>query len=135
MNTRYLMSRSVTPLPPVTRLKTSSLGPKKPQKDPTDNETSNNEAQARELAINFLTAKEYLTPGNPITLHVLAHVLSQLGSAASKMPKALTDGIKAIVTSVFRFGPVRSFDLQMDGLGPGPVYQIWKTAQDRTEPM
>ena len=91
------MSRSVTPTPPTTRLKTTLLATKKPQKDPTDHENNNSDGQAKEQAINFLTAKEYLTPGNPITLHILAHVLSQLGSAASKMPKALTDGIKAVV--------------------------------------
>ena len=53
--------------------------------------STNNDVQSKAQAISFLTSKDYLTDGNPITLQVLAHVLSQLGSAANKMPKALTD--------------------------------------------
>ena len=76
------------------RQRTTITAPnKRPPKDPINSETATNEAQSRTQAINFLTSKEYLTPGNPITLHVLAHVLSQLGSAANKMPKAFTDAI------------------------------------------
>ena len=58
------------------------------------------DVQSRTQAINFLTSKEYLTAGNPITLQVLAHVLSQLGSVASKMPKAFMDAITAVVVLV-----------------------------------
>ena len=73
---------------------------KKPQKDPTNIENVNNDMQSRTQAISFLTSKEYLTAGNPITLHVLAHVLSQLGSAANKMPKAFMDSITAVVVLI-----------------------------------
>ena len=45
-------------------------------------------------------AKDYLNSGNPINLQTIAHVLSQLGSAANKMPKALTDGIFAVVVLI-----------------------------------
>jgi hypothetical protein len=85
-------------IPPLTRFKTGTLPTnKRPQKDPTNIENPNNDVQSRAQAIDFLTAKEYLTPGNPVTLQVLAHVLSQLGAAANKMPKAFTDGITAVV--------------------------------------
>ena len=45
-------------------------------------------------------AKDYLNHDNPINLQIIAHVLSQLGSAANKMPKALTDGIFAVVVLI-----------------------------------
>ena len=95
------MSYNVVPIPPQTRLKTAITATgKKPQKDPTNSENTNTDVQSRTQAINFLTSKEYLTAGNPITLQVLAHVLSQLGSAANKMPKAFTDAITAVVVLV-----------------------------------
>jgi predicted Zn-dependent protease with MMP-like domain len=94
------MSNTTIPLPPQTRLKTAITAPKRPQKDPTTNENATNDTQTRDQAISYLTSKDYLTHGNPITLPVLAHALSQLGSAASKMPKALTDGIAAIVVLI-----------------------------------
>ena len=95
------MSYNVVPIPPQTRQKTAiTTTSKKPQKDPTNSENTSTDVQSRTQAINFLTSKEYLTAGNPITLQVLAHVLSQLGSAASKMPKAFTDAITAVVVLV-----------------------------------
>jgi hypothetical protein len=96
------MSYNIAPIPPQTRYKAAIAAPssKKPQKDPTNNESTNNDALTKAQAISLLTAKEYLTPGNPITLQVLAHVISQLGSAASKMPKAFTDAVTAVVVLV-----------------------------------
>lgn len=95
------MSYNTVPIPPQTRLKTAITATgKKPQKDPTNSENVNSDVQSRTQAISFLTSKEYLTDGNPITLQVLAHVLSQLGSAANKMPKALIDGITAVVVLI-----------------------------------
>lgn len=46
-------------------------------------------------------AKDYITPGVPITLQTLAHALSQIASASNKTPntgtwKALTDSISAV---------------------------------------
>jgi hypothetical protein len=87
--------------PPQTRYKTSVAAiSKKPQKDPPSADTSSSDIRTKEQAVTFLTSKDYLTPGNPINLQVLAHALSQLGSAANKMPKALTDGISSIVVLI-----------------------------------
>jgi hypothetical protein len=94
------MATNIIPLPHQTLLKTAATALKKPQKDQTNNENTNSDVQTRDQVINFLTSKDYLTHGNPVTLQVLAHVLSQLRSAASKMPKALVDGISAVVVLI-----------------------------------
>lgn len=54
------------------------------------------DVRTREQAVNFLTSKEYLIHGNPVDLPTLSYVLLQLASAASRGPKALTDGIRAV---------------------------------------
>ena len=38
-------------------------------------------------------------------------------------------------SSVWKSGPVRSFGLERLRPGPRPVFQIWKTLKDRTEPL
>ena len=88
------MSTTSAPMPPQTWLKTAVTALKKTQKDPTYTE---NEIQTKEQAISFLLDKNYILPGNHVNLQTLAHVLSQLGAAARKMLKTLTDGISAIV--------------------------------------
>lgn len=90
------MSNPPAPTPPQTRQKTSTTITKKPQKDPTNTEDATTGIHTKQQAINFLTSKEYLIPGNPLSLHTLAQILSQIGSTANKMPKALTDSIFAV---------------------------------------
>lgn len=87
------------PLLHQTRQKTGAATTKKPQKDPTEEETPNS-IRTRDHAVKFLTDKDYLTPGTPIDLQALAHALSQIGLAANKMPKALTDSISAIAVLI-----------------------------------
>jgi methyl-accepting chemotaxis protein len=85
-----------TPPAPQTRQQTATTSTKKPQKDPPDTQEPNAAIQTIEQARNYLISKDYILPGNPISLHILAHILTQLGSAANKMPRALSDGILAI---------------------------------------
>jgi hypothetical protein len=66
---------------------------KKPQKDLENTEVINTDVQTRDDAIGFLTSKEYPLPGQPADILALSHILLQLGTAAVRMPKALTDGI------------------------------------------
>lgn len=80
------------PPTPQTRQQTATSATKKPQKDPPDG----TDMQTKEQAIDYLTAKDYLPPGSSPNLQTLAHILAQLGSAANKMPKVLTDAIAAI---------------------------------------
>jgi hypothetical protein len=97
------MSNNIPPIPPITRFKATTMGNKKPQKDPTGTDTTSalsTDIRTKEQAVEFLTSKDYLTTGNPINLQIIAHALSQLGVAANKMPKALTDGISAIVVLI-----------------------------------
>ena len=54
------------------------------------------DVRTREQAVNFLTSKEYLIHGNPVDLPTLSYLLLQLVSMASRGPKALTDGIRAV---------------------------------------
>ena len=88
------------PTPLQTRLKTNATTMIKKKKN-TQKELKNVEGMAtnvrtREQAINFLTSKEYLIHGNPVDLPTLSYILLQLTSVASKGPKALTDGIRAV---------------------------------------
>ena len=73
---------------------------KKPQKDLTDPEETDNSIHTRDQAVKFLTDKDYLNPGKPIELQALAHALSQIGLAANKIAKALTDSITAIAVLI-----------------------------------
>src|ERR1700728_1640741 len=89
------MQNTAAPTPPLTRQKTGTVSSKKPLKDPTSTEEANTDIHTKAQAIKLLTSKDYLAPGTPVNLQILANVLLQLVSASSKMPKALTDIILA----------------------------------------
>jgi methyl-accepting chemotaxis protein len=82
--------------PPLTRQKTATTTTRKTQKDLDNAEAINTDVRTRDDAIGFLTSKEYLLPGKPADILTLSHILLQLGTAAMRMPKALTDGIRAV---------------------------------------
>ena len=84
------------PTPPQTRQKIAATAPRRLQKEAENNDTTNAEIQTKEQAIHFLTTKEYLLPGKHADLQTLSHILLQFGNTATRMPKALSDGIKAI---------------------------------------
>jgi hypothetical protein len=54
---------------PMTRQKTNTTA--KTQKELEDAEGQNTDVRSKEQAIDFLTAKQYLIPGNPIDLQTL----------------------------------------------------------------
>jgi len=56
----------------------------------------NTDVCSKELAITFLQGNDYLVPGKPIDLHTLAHILLQFRNVAIKVPKIITDGIRAV---------------------------------------
>jgi hypothetical protein len=89
------MSNPPIPTPPQTRQKSAST-PRRLQREAENNDASNADILTKEQAIHFLTVKEYLLPGKHADLQTLSHILLQFGNAATKMPKALSDGIKAI---------------------------------------
>jgi len=91
------MLQPLTHTPPQTRQKTMTMTTKRSQKDTENAENINTDVWMKEEAISFLTTKEYLLPGKPADLLTLSHILLQLGMAAVRMPKVLTDGIRAIV--------------------------------------
>jgi len=66
------------------------------QKELEEAEGQNMDVQLKKQAINFLTAKQYLIPGNPIDLQTLAYILLQIGSVATRGQKQLADGIRAV---------------------------------------
>jgi hypothetical protein len=90
------MLQPPAPTPPQMRQKTTTSTTKKPQKDTENMEGINTNVRTKEEAIRFLTTKEYLLPGKPADLLTLSHILLQLGTAAVRMPKVLTDGIRAV---------------------------------------
>lgn len=47
--------------------------------------------------MTFLQGRDYLVPGKPINLQTLAHILLQFGNTSIKVPKVITDGIRAVV--------------------------------------
>ena len=69
---------------------------KKTQKDLESADGINTDVRTKEQAVEFFIAKEYLTPGKPTDLQTLSHILFQFGQPAIRMPKALTDGIRAV---------------------------------------
>lgn len=91
------MSQLPIPSPPQTRQKTSTTTVRKTQKELENADELNTDVvRSKEQAIAFLTSKEYLIPGKSVDLQTLSHVLLQFGNAAVKMPKALTDRIRAV---------------------------------------
>jgi hypothetical protein len=90
------MLQPPAPTPPQMRQKTTTSTTKKTQKDTENTEGINTNVWTKEEAIGFLTTKEYLLPGKPADLLTLSHILLQLETTAVRMPKVLTDGIRAI---------------------------------------
>ena len=81
---------------PITRQKANTTTAKKTQKELEDAEGQNTDVRSKQQAVDFLTAKQYLIPSNPIDLQALAYVLLQLGCATTRVPKQVTDGIRAV---------------------------------------
>ena len=79
---------------PTTRQKTNTII--RSQKELEEAEGQNADVRSKEQAIDFLTARQYLIPGNPIDLQTLAYVLLQIGCAATRGQKQLADGIRAV---------------------------------------
>ena len=79
---------------PTTRQKTNTTT--RSQKELEEAEGQNTGVQSKEQAIDFLTAKQYLIPSNPVDLQTLAYILLQIGSATTRGQKQLTDGIRAV---------------------------------------
>ena len=79
---------------PTTRQKTNTI--RRSQKELEEAEGQNTDVRSKEQAIEFLTARQYLIPGNPIDLQTLAYVLLQIGCAATRGQKQIADGIRAV---------------------------------------
>ena len=79
---------------PTTRQKANTTT--RTQKELEEAEGQNTDIRSKEQAIDFLTAKQYLIPGNPINLLTLAYALLQIGSATTRGQKQITDGIRAV---------------------------------------
>jgi methyl-accepting chemotaxis protein len=93
------MSQNPSLAPPaMTRQRGASSGAtnKKTQKELENAEGLTTDVRSKEQAVAFLQAREYLVPGKPIDLHTLAHILLQFGNAAARVPKVITDGIRAV---------------------------------------
>jgi methyl-accepting chemotaxis protein len=86
------MLQSPAPTTPNTRQKTTL---KKSRKDLEEADGLNTAICSKEQAIAYLTAGDYITPGKPIDLHILSHILLQF-SISNKLPKPVTDGIRAV---------------------------------------
>jgi methyl-accepting chemotaxis protein len=69
---------------------------KKTQKDLENADSLNTDVRTKEQATEFLIAKEYLNPGKPTDLQTLSHILFQLRHPMIRMPKVLTDRIRAV---------------------------------------
>jgi len=78
----------------MTRQKTNTTT--RTQKELEEAEGQNMDVWSKGQAIDFLAAKQYLIPGNPIDLQTLAYSLLQIGSAATRGQEQLMDGIRAI---------------------------------------
>jgi len=93
-NLRKTMPQSPGATAPTTRQKANTTT--RTQKEMEEAEGQNTDVRSKEQAIAFLTAKQYLIPGNPIDLQTLAYVLLQIGSATTRGQKQITDGIRAV---------------------------------------
>ena len=92
---RNTASQSPAPSAPNTRQKTAITNTKKTRKELEDAEGLNTAVRSKHQAIAYLAAGDYIVPDKPTDLHILAHVLLQLG-ATNKSPKPITDGIRAV---------------------------------------
>ena len=90
------MSPSPEAVAPITRQKANTTTAKKTQKELEDAEGQNTDVRSKQQAVDFLTAKQYLIPGNSIDLQALAYILLQLGCATTRVPKQVADGIRAV---------------------------------------
>jgi gas vesicle protein len=90
------MSQPHTTTPLQTRQKSLATTTKKTQKELENAEGINTNVRNKQQALTFLQKKEYLVPGKPVDLQTLSHILLQFGNAAIKVPKTLTDGIRAV---------------------------------------
>jgi len=68
----------------------------KDPKDPKETEHINTDVHSKEQALTFLHTRYYLIPSKPVDLLTLSNILLQFSYTATKMPKPLTDGIRAI---------------------------------------
>jgi len=90
------MSPSPDVTAPMMRQKVNANATKRTQKELEEVEGLSIDIQSKEQAIKFLTAKQYLTPGNQADLQTLAYVLLQIGNTTGRIPKQVTDGIRAV---------------------------------------
>jgi methyl-accepting chemotaxis protein len=87
---------------PQTRQKSNAAIASRTQKDPKDPKDSretediNMDVHSKEQVLAFLHARDYLIPGKPVDLLTLSNILLQFSCTATKMPKPLTDGIRAV---------------------------------------
>jgi len=78
------------------RQKLNTNTAKRTQKELEEVEGQSTNVWSKEQAIEFLTAKQYLTPGNQADLQTIAYILLQLGSTTGRIPKQVTDRIRAV---------------------------------------
>jgi hypothetical protein len=98
------MSQPPTTTPLQTRQKSSAATTKKTQKELENTEGINTNVRNKQQALTFLQKKEYLVPCKPVNLQTLSHILLQFGNTAIKMPKTLTDGIRAVAILIANAG-------------------------------
>jgi hypothetical protein len=91
------ITTTTTPIIPQTRQKTAMTATKKMQKDSDNASSLNTDVRLKEQATEFLIAKEYIVHGKPVNLQTLSHILFQFRYTAIRLPKALTDRIRAVV--------------------------------------
>jgi hypothetical protein len=88
------MSQSSGTSAPVTRQKASMIT--RSQKDLEEAEGQNTDVWMKEHTISFLTAKNFIIPGNPLDIQTLAYVLLQIGSMMTRGQKQIMDLIRAV---------------------------------------
>jgi hypothetical protein len=88
------MSQSSRTSAPVTRQKASTIT--RSQRDLEEAEGQNMDVWMKEQAINFLIAKNFIIPGNPLDIQTLAYVLLQIGSMMTRRQKQITDLIRVV---------------------------------------
>jgi hypothetical protein len=96
------MTQPPTLSQPQTRQKSNAATASRTQRDPEDpkdpreTEDINTDVRSKEQVLAFLHARDYLIPGKPVDFLTLSNILLQFSCTATKMPKPLTDGIRAI---------------------------------------
>jgi methyl-accepting chemotaxis protein len=69
------MSQSPLSTAPTIRQKIVATTMKKTRKELEDADGLNTSIKSKQQAISYLTMGDYITPGKPIDLHILSHVL------------------------------------------------------------